>query len=143
MKCIKCAHPMIPDRQYRKKKPAGVRPHMAHGLCKNCYQKATTSRRQSVTRRPEGCGDCGRAFRGPNDHGGRGLCRSCYTARHKAGTLIDVPRINLSRADLLDDWQTIYDPGRSFTENLAEAAGRMGRNPQSLRRSLANAGIAA
>lgn len=43
MKCVRCEHPMMPDRAFRKATPearAGFRAHRGRGLCSACTQKA-------------------------------------------------------------------------------------------------------
>lgn len=87
------------------------------------------------------CARCARLLRhrclGRSDSlKGRGLCSRCYRRCELDGTLVDYPRRNRSRDELLEDWVILcHQEGHS----LRDIAGRLRMKPTSLERAIQRA----
>lgn len=90
------------------------------------------------------CRRCGSATRPRNTppgpealplFGGRGLCGRCYNRLSRSGGLVDYPRCQRPRRDVLEDWK-IY---RARGWSIREAAAAMGMKATALDRALCRA----
>jgi hypothetical protein len=78
---------------------------------------------------PKQCRDCDHDIYpvtwdlpGSCTHGGRNLCRPCWSRRWYVGTLDDVERIKFTRDELMAEWEILRGEGYS----KRQAAERMG-----------------
>lgn len=96
---------------------------MKTGRCARCGRDTIDGR--TYTTRPD-------LRDGRKPHGGRGLCKTCYTIENEAGRLDRWSRVNRRREDLIIEWDLL----RSAGVGLVEAARRIGVKPATLDRAL-------
>lgn len=84
-----------------------------------------------------------RRAKGYDVRSGRGLCNRCYGLLWYRGDLIDVPRITVPIADVLEAWERDdHRPGESRKSRCRRLTPRLGMTPNALERALLRAGVA-
>jgi len=58
----------------------------------------------------------------PRYHRGRGLCNFCHEGARRRGELVDHERLNRTRDEFLDEWQTLCSEGHTLRQ-IAERLG--------------------
>ena len=93
-------------------------------------QEPIIHRRMTTRRR---CGKCRKVLDQPGcgRHRGRGLCGPCGHAVARRGQLIDYPRINRTRDELMHEWELLRSEGHT----LSQAADRLGIARGTLKRA--------
>lgn len=74
----------------------------------------------------------------------RGLCNTCRCRRDRNGTVLDIERLTMSAAEVLDEWDLYaYDSTLSYTANVKLFAARLQRPHPTIEKALSRAGIRA